>query len=342
MLRKYYIFVLIIILILGCDKNPTKHHQSTKISSLSGPTIIYDLSGERSFKNRFLNSDKDDVLFDGNNTKSFIRISPNKNNIAYVKNYQNHIFGIQNNEDIPAVCVSDINFENEISILKGDSSNIYCVEWINNKQLAISSYEEPNYYIYILNENYEIIEKKEVNNFYGLYMLPDSKHLLAYRYDKFGLFDVFSNNFIEFNPNEEIATYTLPFFIDNKLILRIYGNKYYNINLENYTCSEDTFSQAEDNLIYANDVGKVCYNYNNKELKLYINNTMISTIEIKNYLCDSGLNLTSNYEMYLIAESNIVDDESVILKVNFNTKTIECLTNHGEDKFINDARYYQL
>ena len=67
---------------------------------------------------------------------------------------------------------------------------------------------------------------------------------------------------------------------------------------------------------------------------------MINSVNIPDYDFDGGIYLSDDKIFYFVGE--IGDDEGCIIKVNFKNGNITKLTNHNEDNFISDSRYYNL
>ena len=79
-----------------------------------------------------------------------------------------------------------------------------------------------------------------------------------------------------------------------------------------------------------------------KPLKIYNSCTLIDSFAIDGYTCKTGLFFSEERELYFIGEAKNVDYESPIVKVDFDTDQISKLTNHGEDKYINDLAFYEF
>lgn len=346
---KNYIYTLILsLLVCSCGKNPDESNSEVDLSILNGPTIIYDLVGDNFFENRINNSNSDRVFLSDDYSRFNVRISPDKQRIAYVKNLVFYPFGIQNN-GVPSVNISNNMGKTENVLMTYDSLSVYFIDWISNNRLAVSSREGSLHYITIINIEGEVLFREQVESFYLIYMLPDEQHLVTYNYVQFGILDVLTYDFQEFNPCEEIDDFHLeetdsfiflPFYAGSSFIFNLDSDEYLECNLNDYSYKIYPLLNANERLLYANSTYHIYYNYSDEQLKLYEENELISTADINRYVCEIGLYLTEGNELYLIGESKEIDDEGVIIKVNFDSNHLTKLTNHGEDKFISNFMYY--
>lgn len=341
----YSALIMIMMFLSSCDDNPVGPTQVDNIFDMNGPTIIYSLIGENSMTNRINNSNSDKTLFNVNSIRSNVRISSDKKNIAYVKNASLHPWYGYYTDGIPTVTISSDVGKTEKELLSADSTSAFFIAWISNDKIAISSIENGSPYLTIVNTNGEVLERKGVSNVYKMHMLPDGEHLVAYNYEEFAILDVSSYDLQIYNPDCELSTLQTPFFTDSTLIFNCYINDGYcflEFNMSNNSYNILSIKTPNVRMVYADASNCVYYNYLENKLNLFQNGSQISSITLNGYGCDVGLSLVNENEFYFVGESRTVDDEGLIVKVDFSANKATKLTNHGEDKFIVDSKFYYL
>ncbi|MEN8194848.1 MAG: hypothetical protein ABFS12_18650 [Bacteroidota bacterium] len=344
--KKIYLALFVFIIFLSsCGDNPVGPTQVDNLLEMNGPTIIYSLVSESSIGNRIYNSETDKALFDDNSIRSNVRISSDKKSIAYVKNASLHPWSGYYTDGIPTVTISTDMGETEKELLNSDSLSAYFIDWIRNNKIAVSSVESGSPYLTIIDTNGEVLERKSTSNVYKMYMLPDGKHLVAYNYKEFGVLDVSTYDFQVYDPDAELSTWQTPFFTDSTFIFNSYDDEGYRLiefDLSNNSFEKLSVKTPNVRLVYADATNWVYYNNLENKLNLFQNGSQISSVILSGYGCDVGLSLVNENEFYFIGESRTVDDEGIIVKVDFNKNNVTKLTNHGEDKFIVDSKFYNL
>lgn len=341
----YFPAIVFVLLFASCEDNPVGPNHDVNLLKLTGPTIIYTLVSDNFITNRVYNSGADKAIFEDDYLSSNIRISPENKYIAYVKNASIHPWYGYYTDGIPTVTVTTDMGKTEKKLLRADSSGAFFIDWISDDKIAVSSKEAGSFYLTIINSVGDILERKEVTNLYQMYMLPDGKHLVAYNIKNFGVLDVSTYDFQIYNPGGEISTWQTPFYTDSKFIFSSYRNEGYRLiefDLSNNFIKILSLPSSNDRLVYADANNRVYYNISEKSLNLFHNGSQISSVILSGYRCSAGLSLDNENDFYFIGESSTVDDEGVLVKVDFSAKKITRLTNHGEDKFIVDAKFYNL
>ena len=341
----YFSLIIIGLLFHACDNNPVAPKDDNNLSQMSGPTIIYSLIGEHSAKNRVYNSNSDKLLFDENHIRSNIRISPDTKSIIYVKNASLHPWFGYYTEGIPTVVVSTDMGKTETELLSADSTSAFFIDWISNNKIAISSVENGSTYLTIVNIAGEVIERKNTSGVYKMCMLSDGKHLVAYNFEEFGVLDVTTYEFQIYNPNSELSAWQAPFFTDSTFIFNSYdngGSRIIEFNLKDNSFEKYSIKTPNTILVYADAINSVYYNNEENKLKLFKYGSQIYSVKLNGYGCDAGLSLLDGNEFYFVGESRTVDDEGLIVKVDFGANKATKLTNHGENKFIMDSKFYNL
>lgn len=341
----YSALIMIVMLLSSCDDNPVAPTQVDNIFDMNGSTIIYSLIGENSITNRVYNSNSDKAFFGDNSIRSNVRISSDKKNIAYVKNASLHPWFGYYTDGIPTVVVSTDMGETEKELLSADSTSAFFIDWISNDKIAISSVENGSPYLTIVNISGEVIERKSTSGVYKMHMLPDGKHLVAYNYKEFGVLDVSTYEFQIYNPDSELSTWQAPFFTDTTFIFNSYdndGRRLIEFNLNNNSFEKFSIRTPNVTMVYADATNWVYYNNVDNKLELFKNGSQINSVKLNGYGCDVGLSLVNGNEFYFIGESRTVDDEGLIVKVDFSANKATKLTNHGENKFIMDSKFYNL
>jgi len=341
----YFLILFITSSFCYCDKNPVAPKSENSLQRLNGPTVIYGLVSDNLLENRIYTANSDRRLFSDNTIYSNIRMSPDKKNTAYVKNSTLHPwFGYYSN-GIPTVTISNNINNNEKELMRSDSSDVLLIEWISEKNIAISSKEDSLFYLSIINSDGDTIKRMKVTQLYKLYMLPDGQHLVAYNNKEFGVLNTLSYDFQQFSPGGDLSTWQLPFYTGASFILNTFDNGYHYIEfyLVNNSYRKIAIKTPDTRLVFANANYCVYYNFSDrKKFTLFKDGVQISSLFIDAYVCEAGLALTEQKDFYFAGESTQIADEGVIVKVNFDTNQISKLTNHGENHFIIDCIFYNL
>jgi hypothetical protein len=313
--------------LMSCENNPA----ASKFKKIEEDCLLYYLWGENIHENRIYSLTEGDRFFTSGDLY-FLRINENRSKLAYLKEPES-----KENEQTE-IFVADLNGKGEKKVYSGGIP--YDVEWIGNSELALSVKEEEKFFILFTGiDQKEIREKIPVTDQMKLCLLPDKRHLTAYNETDILILDIESGE-IKFNYQaEEVAYYQKPFYAESAGTFYLY-DYYLKVNLNDYSCEKFSLEE-EERLIFWNDQYKILYNYeDNKELRLLEGDQQISSAQLFAYHPETGFYITENREFYCIAE--IGDDESCILKVDFNDGSITKLTNHGEDNIIVDFRYYSF
>ena len=342
--KTFYLSLLIFVLFFNsCDNNPVEANQNNSLLQINGPTIIYSLIGENQIENRVYNSKSDKLLFDDNYIRANVRISPDKKNIVYVKNATLHPWFGYYSDGIPTVTVSNDMGKTEKELLHSDSSSAFFVDWISSEEIAISSVESGSPYLTIVNIDGDVLLRKKAANVYKMYMLPDGEHLVAYNSKEFAVLNVSSYDFQTYNPSGELSTWQTPLFTDSTFILSSYENNGYRLiefNLSNNSFKKISIKTPYVRLIFADKTYWVYYNYVENKFELFRNGSQISSLVLDGYVCDAGLSLINENVLYFVGSAG--NDESVLIKVDFNSGKVEKLTNHSQNNFIVDYVFYNL
>ena len=349
MLKKTVLFICFLISALGifvCTKNYSIDPiYSNSISGFSGPTFIYTLfdenNGENVIKLYINNQNNSSLLSPDNELRSFARISPDGTKIAYIKNQSLHPwFGIVK-KGTTALCFTRDMGKTEIILLNDESINYGSLDWINETQIALSVYMDPEYYFQIINIAGVVLYEKKLDSVFKLYVLPNSNYVYLCNNYKFCIFNIATSEYREYPVNENIATYRPPIVVNHELIIKLVDNTYLKYDLD--THSYETFLTLDYNniLIMMNSNEKVFLQQGKEsKLVLYQNDEMQKTIAMSNYKCDVGLYLSEDHILYFVGE--VGDDEGGFFKADFNESRITKLTNHDEKNFIVDFAFYNF
>ncbi len=342
-MRTYYFSVLLtgLLFLISCSESTVVPVPDDLLTQLNGSVTLYSLISNNEIQNRIIYSDRDKQLFDDNFIRANIRISPDRKHFAYVKHSSLHPWFGYYTEGVPTITISDDLSGNETELMSSDLKTVYFIDWISENKIAVASNEDSLNSITVLDLNGNILFRSEVSGLYQLSMLPDNKHLVMYASTQFAVMDIDDYSIKEYPSDKWLTTYSAPFYTDSSFVITASGNFYVEFHLSDNSINNGQFPEPDGQTIYLNADYRVTYNFEEeKQLKLFEGDVLLKAISVNKYACGRGLFLTGENELYILAQAFNIDDEHVMIKVNFNSGKVSRLTNHGEDHFMIDIVFY--